>query len=439
MAMCLVIVTISCTSEKAVNTVHLHGKLANFPSETSIAKLTPEAYLLKSSELISLNDSSKFDITFNLLEPCYFRLGRNTLYLSPGDDIELFCDLKDPNAGKFSGTGAEACLYLRSKPFPKGGSFINWDWFKKEGLTLDDISKDLDESVAKRKQELELLTDVSEQFKKLENGRIQFDAANTLFSYPIYAGYYKKMTPAEKENFTAETEAYFSKQINEYLALGGDADYLNIDTYRDICEECVEHLGVEKIDQKILDFITTNALLENLSSQGPIAVVLAEKDQKLKEIKSPVYQDLVNKAFKKYDLLMPGYPAPDLTLNTKDGSRAQLSDFKGKMVVIDVWATWCGPCKIESPYFEKLAKKYKADNIYFIAVSVDSDEKVWEDYLNEHEKTSIQYICNRTEFLNYELSGVPRFIIIDKEGNFIEAFAPAPSEPAFEELIVNNK
>uniref|UniRef100_UPI003216BE38 TlpA family protein disulfide reductase n=1 Tax=uncultured Draconibacterium sp. TaxID=1573823 RepID=UPI003216BE38 len=437
-ALIILVVAFAACKKEVSNTVRLKGELKNFPDELAMGKGTPEAFILKESVVISLDDSSRFDVTFNLDKPAYFRLGRNTLYLSPGDEMELFCDLNDPNAAKFTGSGAEACMYLRSKPFPKGGSYLDMDWFRKDSVSLDDVLKGLEGKVERRQQELEALTKVSDEFKRLEAGRILFDAANTLTSYPFYATYYKRMDEEEGEKFQKEAEAYYKDKVKEYLVLGGDASFLNHDTYRGICDLCIEVLGEEHIDSDVHDFLKTYGMVSTLGSIGPVAEVLEQKDSVLNEINSPGYKEVIGRAFKKYDVLMPGQTAPAITFYTNEGSEVALSDYRGKLVVIDVWATWCGPCKQESPYFEKLAEKYGSENVVFLAVSIDSDKKAWESYLEGHSKTSTQLICNRTAFKNYEMQSVPRFMVIDAEGKFIDGFAPVPSNPAFEELIKAN-
>ena len=60
--------------------------------------------------------------------------------------------------------------------------------------------------------------------------------------------------------------------------------------------------------------------------------------------------------------LLKGSPAVDLELLAPDGKTARLSDYKGKVIYVDLWATWCGPCIQESPKFHELAKKYRNDN-----------------------------------------------------------------------------
>lgn len=426
----------SCKEE--VKTVHLYGELKNFSNEFTMGKGTPQAYILKEAEIIKLDDENRFDITIGLAEPSYFRLGRNTLYLTPGDDLEVFCDLNDPNLARFNGKGAEACRYLRSKPFPKGGSYLNGGQILKGNPSFEMVKATIEKKVANNLVKLEKLTGVSELFRKLEKGRIMFDAANSFLSYPGYASYLKRLPKEEIPAFKEKAEAFFKGTIEEYLKLGSDADYLNLDTYRSVCNACIETLGAENVDQEILDFIKVVELSYKLSSRGPVISVLEEKAKIESELKFVDYKQVLVKIFAKYDNLQPGKPAPDFQLTKQDGNVIALSDFKGKLVVIDVWATWCGPCIAESPSFEKLAGKYANEKVKFIAISIDSNKKAWEKYLSKHEKVSEQLNCNRTEFENYALSGVPRFMLIDEQGNFIDAFAARPSDPAFEELLKSN-
>ena len=66
-------------------------------------------------------------------------------------------------------------------------------------------------------------------------------------------------------------------------------------------------------------------------------------------------------------------PAPQFTLAGLDGKKVSLSDFKGKPLVVNFWATWCGPCKVEMPWFEEFRKKYAADGFEVLGVADDSD------------------------------------------------------------------
>jgi len=69
-----------------------------------------------------------------------------------------------------------------------------------------------------------------------------------------------------------------------------------------------------------------------------------------------------------------GVPAPDFTLQALDGSSVKLSDFRGKAVLLNFWATWCPPCKVEMPWFEDLQKQYGKDGLVVLGVAMDDSE-----------------------------------------------------------------
>lgn len=69
-----------------------------------------------------------------------------------------------------------------------------------------------------------------------------------------------------------------------------------------------------------------------------------------------------------------GKAAPDFTLATLDGSKVKLSDFRGKAVLLNFWATWCSPCKVEMPWFEQLQKQYAGDGLVVLGVAMDDSE-----------------------------------------------------------------
>ncbi len=69
-----------------------------------------------------------------------------------------------------------------------------------------------------------------------------------------------------------------------------------------------------------------------------------------------------------------GVPAPDFTLPSLDGRKVKLSDFRGKAVLLNFWATWCPPCKVEMPWFEDLQKQYAQDGLVVLGVAMDDTE-----------------------------------------------------------------
>lgn len=145
--------------------------------------------------------------------------------------------------------------------------------------------------------------------------------------------------------------------------------------------------------------------------------------------------------------LPKGAPSPDFVdYENFNGKRTSLSDLRGKYVYIDVWATWCGPCKAEIPSLKKLEKEYHDKNIAFVSMSIDDDrshggswEKAnedWKKMVKEKELGGIQIFAPKgwkSGFVeNYMIKGIPRFILIDPEGKIVSASAPRPSS---EEII----
>ena len=128
------------------------------------------------------------------------------------------------------------------------------------------------------------------------------------------------------------------------------------------------------------------------------------------------------------------------------GGKTSLKDLKGKYVYVDVWATWCGPCKAEIPSLKKIEKKYHGKNIAFVSLSIDDDrahggswEKAhdsWKEFVEKKELGGIQIFAPKgwkSEFVTgYKISGIPRFILIDPNGKIVTPSAPRPSS---EDLI----
>ena len=125
------------------------------------------------------------------------------------------------------------------------------------------------------------------------------------------------------------------------------------------------------------------------------------------------------------------------------GGTTSLDDLKGKYVYIDLWATWCGPCKVEIPYLKKIETDYHDKNIAFVSISIDrkSAYEKWRKMVEDKQLTGIQLYANEDErFLDaYKVAGIPRFILLDPKGNIISPDAPRPSNPALIKLFEDLK
>lgn len=133
--------------------------------------------------------------------------------------------------------------------------------------------------------------------------------------------------------------------------------------------------------------------------------------------------------------------APDFTYATVDDKKVSLSDLKGKYVYIDVWATWCGPCKAEIPFLQKIEKEYHGKNIHFVSLSVDrmADKGKWISYVKDHQLGGIQLMADKdfnSDFIKkFNIAAIPRFILIDPKGAIVSGDAARPSDPALKTLL----
>jgi len=113
-----------------------------------------------------------------------------------------------------------------------------------------------------------------------------------------------------------------------------------------------------------------------------------------------------------------GLPAPDFTFPGLDGKKVSLSDYRGKVVFVNIWATWCPPCVEEMPSMQKLYQKLKGENFEILAVSIDSKgAKVVAPFMQKYKLTFpalIDYMSTIKRI--YKTTGVPESYIIDKDG-----------------------
>jgi thiol-disulfide isomerase/thioredoxin len=117
-----------------------------------------------------------------------------------------------------------------------------------------------------------------------------------------------------------------------------------------------------------------------------------------------------------------GKVAPHFSYPTPDGAMVSPSDYKGKIVVIDFWASWCGPCRNEIPHLKEVYEKYHPEGVEVLSVSIDKKEADWLKALGEEEMAWTQVLApkaGKQTMKDYQFSGIPFIIILDKEGKIV--------------------
>lgn len=138
---------------------------------------------------------------------------------------------------------------------------------------------------------------------------------------------------------------------------------------------------------------------------------------------------------------LKGNPSPTFAYENHKGGVTKLEDLKGKYVYIDVWATWCGPCRAEIPFLKKIEEKFHGKNIAFVSISIDKvkDKEKWRKMVDDKQLGGIQLFADNdwnSKFVkDYGINGIPRFILIDPDGNVINANAERPSSSDLEKIL----
>src|SRR5947209_6043814 len=116
-----------------------------------------------------------------------------------------------------------------------------------------------------------------------------------------------------------------------------------------------------------------------------------------------------------------GQPAPEFTLQSLDGKTVRLADFRGKGVLLNFWATWCGPCKIEMPWFVELQKEYGPQGLQIVGVAMDDASK--DEITKFVKEMGVNYtILLGKESVGQEYGGVnvlPTTFFIDRDGKIV--------------------
>jgi thiol-disulfide isomerase/thioredoxin len=137
---------------------------------------------------------------------------------------------------------------------------------------------------------------------------------------------------------------------------------------------------------------------------------------------------------------LKGTPSPKfINYENHKGGTTSLDDLKGKYVYVDVWATWCGPCKREIPFLKEVEKEFHGKKIEFVSISIDKKGayEAWRNMVTEKELSGIQLFAgDDLQFMDdYGIEGIPRFILIDDKGNIVNSDAPRPSNPKLKEVL----
>lgn len=187
------------------------------------------------------------------------------------------------------------------------------------------------------------------------------------------------------------------------------------------------------------DYVKMTSLVSRLSygafhKQGDAVASFVQSCQ------TPAYAQKVQEQYEELmAALAPGMPAHNLEAKDMKGQPVELDQFRGKLVYVDFWATWCGPCRAELPHLEKLQDDYKDKPLVFISLSLDDDTDAWQKMVTDKQMKGVQLHAEGAWLspaaTAYRVRAIPSFCLIGTDGRLIDPRAPRPSTAEIRALL----
>tara|TARA_R110001583_G_scaffold35585_3_gene118277 strand:+ start:96801 stop:97814 length:1014 start_codon:yes stop_codon:yes gene_type:complete len=252
-----------------------------------------------------------------------------------------------------------------------------------------------------------------------------FDGSESTTIY-LKNGFDINMTVDAKEFDETVSYTGYGAEASNYFAKMG---LLQV---QELSDETIFNLDQEAFDKKSSSIVSKFVELLK-STQNLDAAFSAQQALHLEGLSQYLSGTYKEKAYLKTALGKGDESPKFVDYENFKGGTTSLDDLKGNYVYIDVWATWCGPCKREIPFLKEVEKAYHGKNIEFVSMSIDlaKDHDKWRKMVEEKELGGIQIFADnnwKSDFVRaYKINGIPRFILIDPVGNIVSANAPRPS------------
>jgi len=421
------------STEAALQTTIISGKISNKASDKLYISSGENAHK------IAVNEEGNFADTLELAEGFYsIRHARQVadLYITPGKNLNIDVDMKSFDESlKFEGEGATMNNYLAQKTLK---SIENKpDSRELYSLEETEFATKIAEMQASNINFLEEAQELPADFITNEKQNIKYENLTYLLNYQSAHSYYTK-----KENF--EQPVAFAEKIAA-LDMTSEKHYNMFPSFQNLVQGKYASLMGDNGEGTASFLEAFNGIKSPVIKSGLAAMVsyyVKPGNDNAGALYAAIMEnstdeELKEKLTKKHELiqgLVKGKPSPEFDYRDINGKNVALKDLAGKNVYIDVWATWCGPCKAEIPHLKEMEKAHHGKNIEFVSISIDKQKDIekWEKMVAEKELKGVQLFSDKdwkSDFVKeYAIEGIPRFILVNDEGKIVSADAPRPSE-----------
>ena len=418
--------------------VHFQASIEN-PLSGYFLVVGPEGEVLDS---MLLDAAGNCEGTFRV-EPGTYRFTDGneyfTAYLEPGYDLHLTLNTDSfDETVHFKGVGSNVNNYLAA-------SYL-FDEQLEEQLptsvlfTLDegDFLAKLDSLDAAREL---LITgfELDPEFAQHHRLEAEWNRKVQLHVYPRYHAYFTKADSAMvSESFPDPMEDLDLKRP-DLLKFDGYSTLVNAWVEKQVQESMKATEGLDYWlvrAQKAISLETPEVREVVLQNGATYGFRISGEQEKLYRLymdhsTDAAFKERISTAYSKLKKIAEGNPSPLFRLLSANGDSVWLADLKGKLVYIDVWATWCGPCIREIPHLKELEEAYHGKDIHFVSIAGSSEYPTWTKMVTDMELGGIQlYAPDGEAFMkDYQIVAYPTFILLDRELHIVDANAKRPSDP----------
>lgn len=453
----------------------IQGQVTNFPAEKLFLIFHDEKGFMM--DTIPVDKNGKFYLkSYKINKPQIATLEksnviRTKLYIAPGYNLSLSGNGKDygsfNSTKKITGVGSESNKYLFIKDSILSTRVYSTEWFKmNEKDLLSFVKKDqhLNDSLYR------IIFERNPQQDKWFNffGKVTWlDNKFRTFYYLINHAIddtsfsYKKSTSFVGNNFDKKILSNLYKKeylISEqyHMAMNDYPLYLWILN----CRKAPDYRNDKKFNVQIVEKVANNyrGEIRELMLFGKMEEAITHcrsfEELNLYKTEFPKYisqiasktrketleSDITNRGARLIKTQI-GEPAPAFSAEDSSGIKYHIADYIGKVVYLDLWASWCGPCRAETPYLKKVVEKYKNDSrIAFVSIAVLDKMENWKEALIKDTPTWLQLFDRNGNVQNsYVANSIPKFILINKEGKIVSFDAPPPSTGEEIENLLNQE
>ncbi len=398
--------------------------------------------------------NGQFSININIAQPGLYVVAygrdKSVVFINPGDTLYISAEgQRFSRTLSFKGDIADENVFLNEKALldrqrystkVKDYKLGEAEYIAAMNYTREQNQSEIDKAAAKNK--------FNPAFISLMNNEILYEWANHRINYKLYNEFYNKIEHLElSDNYYSFLQdlnyddasllgsTKFKEFISNYTGVFAkkERDASTDIDLQDNAEAMAKFDFINSTfkDQAIVDFLLYTTLKQHIRYEGAngtkeLLGIFNNKNDNEK------HKAEIQKDYAVWENLEEGQAAPTFNYADMNGKLYGLENFKGKYVYIDVWATWCGPCRKELPHLEELQEKYKgSDKIVFTSVSIDQDTGAWRKMVAEKEMQGVQLLADAawqsSIVRDYKISGIPRFLLIGPDGEIISVNAPRPS------------